>query len=226
MARKLERIDANDVIEGYKIGESCKACADRLGVSRQVISRIYRENGIKPRTRSEAMYIRMANATPEERIRLTSSAHEAVRGAKRSLSVLVQSAKTRQRTMQYLGAGETELFDMLAARGHVGIKQLAVERYNIDIGIAPVAVELLIDSRNPMDRKADRKKIEYLTKNGWCVFYIRLYHVTELREAHADYIASFLYRVSRDPSLIGEYWVIGGDCKLEARGRLYPDDLS
>ena len=93
MSRKNTHINANDCIKEYFAGKSIKQLAVDNGVSRQVIYRIFRENDVPVRNRSEAMFTRMANTTFEERQRLAFAANEAKRGLANTPEMLEKRAK-------------------------------------------------------------------------------------------------------------------------------------
>ena len=75
-------VDVDALIELYNSGVSVKALAKRFECSRDVIVRRLESRGITPRNRSESMYLRMGQTSPEERMRLTDAAHDAVRGSR------------------------------------------------------------------------------------------------------------------------------------------------
>jgi len=174
----------------------------------------------------------MNNMTPDDRLKLTQNAHNAILGKKRDIKELIKRAKRREQTKQYMGQGEQALFEMLFDVGFMGIKQLAVERYNIDLGFpatnneTSVAVELLIHTGLPHTRIADRKKIKYLLESGWNVIYVRLTAVSQLCSCHIDYITTYLNLSNWDPSVKGQYRVIGRRCDLEFSANVDSMDFS
>jgi hypothetical protein len=216
MARKWNLLDADYIVKKYISGISEKALSIELNATRGMIRRVLITSGITPRNRSAAMYQRMANATPKERSKLAEKAHDAVRGKKRSSEELIKRAISKQELMTYLGKGEEQLKNWIIERGEKVVPQLAFDRYNIDLAVGPVAVELLIGSINPLVR-GDAKKIEYLCRHGWSVLYVWLSCRGYPTEAHADYIVSYVNEVRRDPTLIGEYRMIRRDAKLAAQ---------
>jgi transposase len=219
MPRIGNTLNHSNIITNYLNGISEKALAEMFNVSRQVIKRILIINNIERRGRSASMYLRMANSTPDERQALSKKAHDAIRGVKRKKQELTERAITRQKTRQYIGQGEELLNQWLIKRGFKTIPQMAVDRFNIDIAIPPVAVELKISSTLPITATNDLKKIIYLTNNHWSVIYIQIKYIDMLSEIQADYIARFIKQVRSNPSLIGEYRVIGCNAKLKSRGR-------
>src|SRR5699024_7131513 len=97
--------DINDLISRYLSGESVKHLAESFGFSRQVVYRVLRNANIKPRNRSESMYVRMAQTPPEERKRLASAANEAKRGLANTPEMLHKRAEARKR---FIGIFENE----------------------------------------------------------------------------------------------------------------------
>lgn len=223
MSNKIIFTNENDIVSFYLEGFSEKSTAKQFKVDRGTIRKVLLRNGVKPRNRSEAMYLRMSQATPAERSYLARKAHDALRGVKRKESELIQKAITRQNTLQYVGMGEDTLNQWLIERGLKTIPQLAVDRFNIDIAIPPIAVELMIASCDPLLDRYNPKKIKYLTNNGWAVVYIHIKRLELLSEVHANQIMVFCDLVSRDPSYIGQYWVIGSDAQIKATGRFDMD---
>lgn len=223
MALIWDSINTNDAIKRYLAGESEKSVAKSLHVDRGSIRRMLIRNGVKRRNRSESMFTRMSFASPEERQAISKAAHDAVRGMKRTKNELIRRALTRQIGGQYIGRGEKELNQWLIERGLETIPQMAVNSCNIDIAIPPVAVELLITSSDPMKRFYDRKKIEYLCTHGWNVLYIHIARLEYLSEKHADYIRTYIDLVRADPSIIGEYRMIGRNADMIALRRFNTD---
>lgn len=223
MAIVWNTLDKDNIIDAYINGFSEKSIAMQFNVSRGAIRNILIRNNIAIRGRSAAMFTRMSKTTFQERQNLTKAANNVIRGMKREKQELTQRAITRQKTMQYLGAGETELNQWLIKRGFITIPQMAVDSFNIDIAIPPVAVELKISTKLPLTTPYDLKKIKYLTNNQWAVIYIQISTIELLSEIQADYIARFIKQVRRNPSLIGEYRVIGRDAKLKSIGRFDVD---
>lgn len=223
MARKIIFANENDIVSFYLEGFSEKSTAEQFKVDRGTIRKVLLRNGVKPRNRSDAMYLRMSQATPEERAQLANKAHDAVRGVKRSESALIKSAISRQQTLQYVGMGEDTLNQWLIEYGLKTIPQLAVDRFNIDIAIPPIAVELTISSQDPLLDRSNPKKIKYLTSHGWSVIYIHIKHIDYLTKNHAYEVVSFVEQVRRDPSLIGQYRVIGRYSQIKSTGRFDMD---
>jgi len=224
MPRKRVNIDAGYLIQLHESGISVKQLSERFNISRATIYDRFSDAGFDWRNRSEAMYTRMANTDANTRQKLSAAAHAAVRGKSRSMEELRERAITRQQTLQYVGVGETEFASMLTKKGLQCAPQLAVGRYNIDIAIPPIAVEIHRNRSSPLAASNNRKKLEYMRSNGWAVVFVWIKKdITEFRESQADYIVSLYKRACVDPTVLGQYWVIRGDCELYSptRGKSY-----
>ena len=215
MSRKITLGNVDNLIAQHLTGKSVKCLAAELGVSRPTLLRHFAEAGFRQRTRSEAMFTRMAHTTPSERKHLAEAANRASRGQKRSLEERLKRARAWEHTVSKAGFGEAELVAWLTERGHECFWQKAVHVYNIDIAIPPVAVELSFGTSHPMRRTGafDRRKIEYLTDHEWFVIYILLSDRSLFCEAIADYLHTTIELVKRQPSMLGQYWVIRGSGK-------------
>lgn len=222
MPAKITSIDANNVVSAFSAGISIKQLAEIENVSRGVIYRILRENNVTPRNRSEAMYVRMANTTQEERAYLTKKAHDAVRGVKRTHKELCKRAVAKQFNLQVAGRGERKIIEELKNRGIESIHQLAIDKFNIDVAIPNVAVELCVScGTNPLRRYHHAEKVEYLCKRNWVVIFIMLRKTSEYTSLHTDYIVSKIEQFSRDKTIGGSYWVVGRNCELHATGSFH-----
>ena len=219
MSIKRTDVNTNDLIKLYRQGMSIKALSDKFNIARTGITSRLKTAGVPIRGRSEAMYLRMSQASPEERKRLTSFANDALRGSKQPEDGMVKRAKCVQQTGSKIGKNEDVLREWISDLGLDPIPQLAVNRYNIDLAIHPIAVELLCAAASPIYRTADRKKIKYLTNHGWAVLYIWVGRDGIFDTRCASYVRSYFDSVKRDPSLIGEYRVIRGSGEFYASGR-------
>lgn len=215
-------LDTQRVVRRYLSGESEKAVAGSLGVSRQVIRRVLLESGITPRNRSDAMFTRMANTSPDERSRLSAAAHDAVRGMKRTDAEMEARARVAQRIDYRVSPLEGELAELLRMRGVETVPQLAVGRYNLDLAAWPVAVEVHHTAAHPMVAYGGRgiERTMYLADRGWRTLYIWINPRTKVKftDRCADEVVSLLNLAESDPSVFGEYRVIRGTGE-DATGR-------
>lgn len=226
MPTKWSPPDPDDLARRYLAGESEKALAEALGVSRTPVRRFLLERGLATRGRSEAMQLRMAATTPEERKRLTSAAHATVRGRKASESELIQRAKTREgRLSKNVSDAERSLVAMLKARGVSGIVlQKAIGKYNADLAAGTVAVEVLGGSWHRSKRHGER--LRYLLDAGWDVIFVWVDGIHyPLRSQAAEYIATHMYFRERHPSARRCYRVIRGTGEYLTGGEFDSHDL-
>jgi hypothetical protein len=219
MTAKRTDIDIDDLVEKYLSGKSEKFLSEYFGIARTAIRTRLLSREVVPRNRSEAMFERMRQATPDEIFHLTEKAHDAVRGRKRSEREMYKSAIKKQATLSKIGNGETMLSEWLADFGLDPVLQRAIDRYNIDIAVAPVAVELLVSKANPFSRSNDTRKIKHLCDRNWAVVYVWVTKSHFLSRDAAKYIRSIFDLVKADPSQRGQYWVIRGSGELYSRGK-------
>lgn len=227
MTAKWVPPDADDLVRRYVVGESEKALAEAFGVGRQAIRRVLLEAGIQPRNRSEGMFTRMAQTSPEERARLASAAHAAVRGR----SVPRAEKEARARTMEARGASahtvspaELVFAGWLRENGLPVVHQKAVGPYNVDIAAGSVAVEILGGGWHRA--KLHGERLRYILDAGWDVIYIwaaaRDY---PLGPGAAEYVIAHLEFRDRNPAAPRCYRVIRGGGQFVAGGSADCDDI-
>lgn len=220
-------LDVDDLVQRYARGESEKALAETFGVSRDVIRRRLVKAGVEPRNRSDAMFVRMAHASPEERSRLADAAHAAVRGKPRSTEFLISRAKgieTLGAAHGTVSAAEILLASMLRGYWLQVTHQKAIGPYNADLAAGTVAVEVLGGSWHRSKRH--RKRLRYLLDAGWDVIFVWVDGLHyPLGRGAAEYVAAHCEFRSRNPAAPRCYRVIRGDGKFVAEGSADGDDL-
>jgi hypothetical protein len=207
--RKLS-LNSEEIVSRYSSGESELAIAKSLSVPRSSVRRVILESGITPRGGSEANTIRMERIGPEGRMALVENAHKSIRGRGKSESFSVRGAKGRERAGWVWGSGEALLADWLKQRGFRPVPQQAINRYNIDLGIFPLAVEIYTAARNPANNPALRKRREYILDAGWSVIEIWVTKRNMLTEFVVDHVVSCFEEAQRLPPGRGQYWMVGG----------------
>src|SRR5258708_5771589 len=134
---------ADEAIALFQSGMSVKAIASRFNVARHVITRHLKIAGITPRNRSESMYLRMSQTNSDERVALTRASHAARKAMLTPEEWGIRQALAKQTNLSKVGDGEKLFIQWLSERGVVNcIPQQAVGKYNLDIGVAPIAVEI------------------------------------------------------------------------------------
>jgi len=218
----LPPIDRDYLVKLYRKGKSAREIGEVWDISETSVYRLLDREGIRRRTLTEALNIRWANMTEEERINQTFKARHA---PKRAISTeervrwMTERATTLEANGVFTGAFELAIAGMVSNLQPT--LQEAVGSYNIDIGIMPVAVEVHYSANSPLTDPQRRKKTEQLLKGGWWVLWIwvRRYH-PELSITLGDEIEAMLDFARRNPSTIGKYRVIRSDRKPYSVHRL------
>ncbi len=226
MTRKASLpIHIDDLVRRYVDGESVKALAESLGISRGPVQAWLTEAGVATRNRSDAMYQRMANTSPEGRAALASAAHDAVRGVKRTAASLETLARSRElKGFNKRSPGELKLAEMLRAQGLDVVHEKAVGKYNVDLAAGSVGVEILGGSWHRT--KPHGERLRYLLDCGWDVIYIwvdPIYH--PLGPGAAEYVISHFKFRERYPAGTRCYRVIRGTGQFLAGGSADGDDI-
>ena len=206
--------DEDAAIWAFLCGGSVKGVAEQFGVQRSTITALLHKHGITPRGRSDAMFLRMAQASPEERQRLTEAAHAATRGRSVPEECQIRIAEGRERTKSHASFEALALAEILADRGFPIALEKAFGPYNIDIALneRAIAVEVQGGNWHGFGRHGARigKRREYILSRGWHLVEVwRLHldaHVT--MQAMADNLITELETLSRDPSSRGEHRMI------------------
>lgn len=213
---RTRRVDADSlvIISRYLSGVSENVIAHDYGVSRNVIATRLRRWNVARRSITEANRLEQASRTPEQRRANAAAAHDAARGSTHSVEHRSKIALVRQDTLVPTAA-EQSVIDMLAALRPVA--QRAIGPYNVDIGIAPIAVEINVGHWHGSGRHADRvaRRSEHILDAGWHLVLVWITDVLPLTTGCGDYLIAFHKKARRNPSAQREYRVIGGggeDC--------------
>lgn len=231
MPSVLIKLNVDDIVRRYESGESEKSIADSFRVDRGVIRRRLISAGVTPRNCSSAMYVRMANTTAEERLRLTQAAHDAVRGKPKRPETLIKSAKTRERTraLERRSDIEGEFAMMLAAREIKFRRNAAVGPYNVDFAVDShsVAVEIFGGGWHAHGSHADRflKRTKYLMDRSWSVVVIWAdRRRTPLSRGAVDELVAHMNARRANPSTGRQYRMLLGNGEDAPALRSYLND--
>ena len=209
------KINADDVISKYQSGKSVKALADEFGVSRNVIVQRLNAVGIKPRNRSEAMYLRMSQTPETERQKLAEAAHRAKRGSHNSEQMLHKRALAGKR---FIGRFEAEFIQALISAGVDVIPQEPFLSYNLDIGCGNVAVEIHRHTDSPFAPR-NIKKFMKCVNSGKTVIYVWINPTKNIVTASCyDNVVTLVKALRANPPASGQYWVIRGTGETYATG--------
>ena len=230
MTRKLHIPDLDDIVRRYVSGVSLKQLSDETGYNRPVLLRRLREHGIEVRGRSEAERLKWLDIKrdPARVAAQVSSAHRARRGQRDSLAVKVKRAKAFARTLARLGGCEVVILDELyEAVGGLRF-QFAIGPYNVDAACETrrVAVEVQLANVQKPNASVAGKRVKHLLDAGWAVLLVIAnnakrdgFNLSAIREQ----TVAFFELASRDPSIRGQYGMIGRDGQRIATLR---DDLT
>jgi very-short-patch-repair endonuclease len=156
---------------------------------------------------------------PEQRAAQVADAHTAARGSKRTLEQLVEHARALERIGGHDSPAEALMAEWLAERGEPSVPQKAIGKYNVDLAVAPVAVEILGGGWHSV-KKTHAIRTPEILNAGWHLAFVWNYEGrSALTEQAADHVVAWLNEVRRDPPAIGQYRVVSGDGELLAAGR-------
>jgi hypothetical protein len=211
-----------NLVRAYLKGEGLEALATRYKVGQTRLRDAFRVVGVQVRNRSDSQRNRWHLLDRKGREALVAAAHAACRGRKvppglrKRRMIAFALAKAAQGT--FVGRFELDLKALLEARGVNPISQQPVEGYNLDLGLAPVAVEVRVSVSHPLSDPKQRKRVKRLRKLGWYSFYVWINAKHGLTERAADEIITYYELAQRDPAALSECRVIRGTGEPAARG--------
>ncbi|SCF39382.1 Very-short-patch-repair endonuclease [Micromonospora carbonacea] len=243
--REMSLPDA-EIAAAYATGESELSLSARYGVSRNVIRRRLDILGVSIRSHSQAGKVRASKMTPEQRRAQSQRARDAWRPSTKSMpskaskprsklvaeptyvgadgrrryteEFMIARARQRQERRSNHSAGDQLMEDMLRQRGLAPVAQQAIGKYNVDVAVAPVAVEVLGGGWH-LEKRHHSTRTPQILNAGWhLVFVWNREGRSALGEGAADYVVAFLDEVGRQPPTVGQYRVISGDGQLLAAG--------
>lgn len=216
-SRRWAPHNPDDVIRRYLAGESEKALAEAYGVGRTAVRGLLERTGTAVRGRGDAMLTRMAQTSPEERAHLTAAANAAVLGSSRSEEDMIRRALAAEHGAysNRVGRWENEIAAELTRRGYTSIPQKAIGRYNVDIAIEPVAVEVHSAPAYPHTLPRHVERIKYLADRGWPSVYVMATGVVRLGPV-CDQLVTFLELAEGNPAALGQYRVVRSSGQLLA----------
>lgn len=212
-------IDPDEILSLYVAGMTKVSIAKYYGCAESLIGKRLADLGFPTApTRSEAMKIRLARMTAQERLALTKPAHDAVRGMKRTYADLRKRALGNERAGKVRGRAETTLYKMLIEKRVNATPQKAIGKYNVDFAIGTVAVEIFGRAKKDEALAILPKRIKYILNSGWTLVVVWANDRCPISNTAADYIISLSEHAGRDPSLRGQYRVIRGNGDFFAEG--------
>lgn len=215
MAQRQTGFDADNLVSRYLDGTSVKQLANDFGFSRSVVYRILRERGIPARNRSEAMYVRMAHTSKEERQRLASAAHEAKRGKANTPEMLHKRALAHKR---FIGMFESEFIEAIKNSGIPVTPQEPFLSYNLDIGCGDIAVEIHRHTDSPLAPHHINRLMNCVNA-GKSMLYVWISPCKNIvTDICYKQVITILKTFRSNPPSRSKYWVIRGTGELYASG--------
>ena len=220
MTMRKSGFDENDLINQYLSGKSIKKLASDYGFCRQVVYRVLREHGVHIRDRSESMFVRMSQMTPEERKANAMAAHAAKRGVSNSEDSLYRIAQHKKKRV---GVFEKDFCEKLEEAGITVFPQEPFLRYNLDIGCGDIAVEIHTQKACPLNKRYVNKIVNCL-EGGKSMLYVwispRNLVVDDLCYQN---VVSIVQEFRRNPPARSKYWVVRSTGEIYAAGSLDSD---
>lgn len=159
----------------YLGGDSVVSLARQFNCSQGTIRRILRAANISLRGWSEAGRTRWDRNPDSASLEGLAKGRLSRTGVPLPAQSLERRALAHQRSRQNrIGRGEKALERYLRELGHNPTPQLAVGKYNIDLALRPLAIEVHTDSHHPIRRGRLLKRTEYLESLGWIVCFVWL----------------------------------------------------
>jgi hypothetical protein len=223
--------DESLALELYHQGTSVKAIAEQLNIQRANVTALLHKHGITPRGRSDAMFLRMAQTTAEDRQRLTEAAHAATRGRPQPKDRCIRMAEGRERTKSHASVDAIMLAGAVASFGFPVTVEKAFGTYNLDIAFdeLPIAVEIQGGHWHSYGRHGARirERREYILSSGWHLIEIWRFSSRRSRsvEPMAYHLVALAESLSLDPSGRGEHRMIDGNGEPLSARKSYGYDV-
>lgn len=214
-------VDTNNIINEYLAGKSVKKLATNNGCSRNVIYRVLRNAGIVPRNRSESMYVRMSQTSPDERQRLSAAAHEAKRGYINSPETRHKMALARNKRV---GIFEDKFVSAISKAGIPVDPQQPFLAYNLDVGCGNIAVEIEVGHGNIITSPKFTKRIMECLHAGMNMIYVNVpRRDSVISDSCYQQVISIVQSCRSNPPIRCQYWMIRSTGEIYATGTYYPD---
>jgi very-short-patch-repair endonuclease len=112
-----------------------------------------------------------------------------------------------RRFTQNVGPDEEKVFQALRQAGFKVDRQTPVDRYNLDLTVGDVAVEVHRHPHGPhLDRNGLHQRVDYLTDRGWRVLYA--WCPRGLNRVDLEQVVTLLKQLRFTPPTPGKYMVL------------------
>lgn len=223
---RADALKTSEIVADYVAGLSEMTVAQKHSTSRQRVRAVLVESGVEVRDRSAAGRNRADRMTAEQRRAQAVPAHTTWRGGHHAEKSLVAAALTRERRGRLGSEGEMLLYRMLRKQGLAPVPQKAVGKYNVDLAIETVAVEVLGGSWHLRRRSMHAQRSKHILDAGWHLVMVwDSDGRSTLGPGAAQYLIALLEELRRNPPAQRQYRVIGGDGHLLAACGADRDEL-
>lgn len=228
--RPIHTVDKKAIIDLFNQGIGVRGIAKRLEIkTASTVKLILLQNGLKPRNCHEQQLVRMQNASPEERAKLTKKAHDTVRGRKKSFEEKEKHALAIfKKGTPNISKYETMLFDILRNKGLNPIQQFPLGIYNCDFAFPSVIVEIFGGHWHWSGTHLAiiEERTRYILNSGYHLLMFAVNNISPFSERIADYIVSFLNFASTNPTATREYRMIWRAGEIVTSGTLNDNHIS
>lgn len=189
--RRMIQLDGEKLHKEYEGGISEQGLAAKYRVSRQTIRRHLVAAGATIRGVVDAIEVRVAQFTPEDRKRMARVCRTHLCGHSHSDAHRQRIAKSKESSQSHITNDEILLADGLRERGLTITPQKAIDRYNVDLGIEGCRIALDVFSKEfAKDRHCSihfRQRSDRIIEAGWLPLNFR-FHSFALAPAAIDAI--------------------------------------
>jgi hypothetical protein len=177
-----------------------------------------RAMALTPEERSARSAKAWETLSPEVRSERLARIHAGRTGRRASDAERQRYAIAMAGSNAHIGRGEREFAVWLREAGLDPIPQQPINRYNIDLFVEPVCIEIMTGIAVPWRDKRFPRKVEHLLDAGFNVLAIWSSATCPLVKAVTEEAVSFIQASQRDPSFRGQYRVVRGAGELLAAG--------
>lgn len=213
-------IDDAELGRRYLAGESERALATAFDVSRTTVRQHLSDAGIPRRSLSEANIVRHRNMDKQARRAAVEPARRANTGRRHPEQHLAKKAQARElhAALASPSSAAAILTRSLQARGLVVHHQHAVGRYNVDLAVGAVAIEILTHQRSRSKRHGDR--VRYLLDQHYTVLclWVDGRRTTPLAQQVIHRVVRTVDDVRRRPGGLPTYTVFTHDGRIIDHG--------
>lgn len=217
MATKVRFSDPDDLIRRYQSGTSLKKLSNETGYGRGPLLRLLTSRGVPIRGQSDAERLKWDSIrqTPDGTARQLAAAWKASRGRVDSEDVKLKRALGFYHHPRRSGRYELSILDVLTSGYGLDVSwQYPVNAYNVDLAVCPlrVAVEIQSDKHRMPTSSIRADRLEHILDQRWAVLvvYIHQGRTPDILRI-AEQIHAFADRVRGNPTLVGQYGMIGSD---------------